>query len=111
LGKGRVRLFGEFKFGTDGQASTEASKWFGRFLDRTGLTGNDLVFHSFRHGAEDAFRNAKQPQYVIDQIVGHSDGSVSSLYGEGVSLDVAYEAICEAKFPVNVVNLWSTGSD
>ncbi|HXH00493.1 MAG TPA: site-specific integrase [Sphingomicrobium sp.] len=107
LGKGRVRLFGEFKFGIDGQASTEASKWFGRFLDRAGLTGNDLVFHSFRHGAEDAFRNAKQPQYLIDKIVGHSDGAVSSVYGQGVSLDVAYQAMCEAKFPLDVRDILS----
>lgn len=73
-----TRLFFEIPFGADGQASTVFSKWFGRLLDKAGLPDPALVFHSFRHNAEDAFRDALQPQYVIDRIIGHSDGSVSS---------------------------------
>ncbi len=52
------RVFWKTAFGKDGQASTVFSKWFGRLLDKTGLTDPALVFHSFRHSAEDAFRNA-----------------------------------------------------
>jgi integrase len=87
------RLFFEVSFGADGMPSTVFSKWFGRFLDKAGLDDPALVFHSFRHGAEDAFREALHPQYVIDQIVGHADGTTSSLYGEGVGLEVQYAAI------------------
>lgn len=101
------RLFHEIKYGADGQASTVMSKWFGRALDKIGLSDPALVFHSFRHGLEDAFRNAKTPQYVIDKIIGHSDGSVASLYGEGVSLEVAHAALASLPMPISVPALAS----
>lgn len=87
------RLFWEIPFGADGQASTVFSKWFARLLDKAELNDPALVFHSFRHAAEDAFRNAMQPQYVIDRIIGHSGGNVSDSYGEGVSLETAGKAV------------------
>lgn len=97
------RLFPEVKFGADGQASTVFSKWFGRMMSRVGLQDPALVFHSFRHNAEDAFRDALQPQYVIDKIIGHSDGATSAGYGDGASLatlDVAVKAMrCKVRLP------------
>lgn len=101
------RLFHEVNFGSDGQASTVFSKFFGRLLDKVGLPDPALVFHSFRHGAEDAFRNALQPQYVIDRIIGHSDGSTSAGYGQGVSLEVAHKAVSAMKLDVRLPELWS----
>ncbi len=100
--KARKRLFWEVSFGRDGQASSAFSKWFGRLLDKIGLDDPTLVFHSLRHGMEDAFRNSLTPQYVIDRVIGHSDGKVSSQYGEGASLDVAYQAVLNLKMPVSV---------
>jgi integrase len=91
--KGSKRLFPEVKFGADGQASTVFSKWFGRLMSKAALHDPALVFHSFRHNAEDAFRDALQPQYVIDRIIGHSDDATSAGYGEGVSLPVANDAV------------------
>ena len=102
------RLFPEIGFGADEQASTTFSKWFGRFMDKAGLIDPALVFHSFRHAAEDAFRNAGQQQYVIDRIIGHSDGATSALYGEGVSLETAYEAVKAMKLKVLLPDLWKT---
>lgn len=101
-GKGRVRLFDEFPYGSDGQSSTVASKWFARFMDAIGLDDPALVFHSFRHNAEDAFRNSLVPQYVTDRIIGHADGSVSASYGDGASLDVLYEAVKGMKLPYRI---------
>ncbi|MET3761576.1 integrase [Sphingomonas sp. UYEF23] len=102
-GKGRVRLFEEFAYGSDGQASTVASKWFARFMDSVGLSDPKLVYHSFRHNAEDAFRDALQPQYVIDKILGHSDGATSAGYGEGASLGTLHGAVmarqCKVQLP------------
>jgi len=72
------RLFWKIAVGADGQASTVFSKWFGRFLDSLGLPDSSLVFHSFRHNAEDAFRNALLPQPIIDGIIGHSDDATSA---------------------------------
>jgi integrase len=98
--KGTVRLFPEFPYGSDDQASTVASKWFARFLDSVNLTDKKLVFHSFRHLVEDAFRDALLPQYVIDRILGHSNGSVSDGYGNGISLETAYNAVCAMKLSI-----------
>jgi integrase len=100
-----VRLFWRTAHGADGQASTVFSKWFARLLDKAGLTDPGLVFHSFRHHAEDCFRNALLPQSVIDRIIGHSDGSTSAGYGEGVWLETAYEAVKAMKFRVRLPDI------
>lgn len=100
--KGRVRLFGEFSYGSDGQASTVFSKFFARFLDSVGLTDPALVFHSFRHNAEDAFRDALQPQYVIDRIIGHSNSATSAIYGEGASLATLMTAVQAMRLKVRL---------
>lgn len=108
--RARPRLFWEVPFGADGQASTVFSKWFGRLLQSVGLSDSSLVFHSFRHGAQDAFKNAETLQYVTDQIIGHADGKVSSSYGQGVSLEVLYKAVRQAKFdPTVLKTLKETG--
>lgn len=99
------RLFLEVAFGADGQASTTYSKWFARLLDKAGLTDPGLVFHSFRHGMQDAFRNAQTQQYVIDRIIGHTDGHVSSQYGKGVSLEVSASALAKAQLPLSLPQL------
>lgn len=101
------RLFFEVAFGADGQASTVFSKWFARLLDKVELTDPGLVFHSFRHGMQDAFRNALTPQYVIDRIIGHADGHVSSQYGKGIDLDTAYTSISGLKLPFDPLILLS----
>lgn len=99
------RLFPDFEYGSDGQASTVVSKWFARFMERAGLADPALVFHSFRHNTEDALRDALQPQYVIDRILGHSDSATSAGYGEGVSLDVACEAVAAMKVKLRLPEL------
>lgn len=104
-GKARVRLFDEFGYGSDEQASTVASKWFARFMDSVGLTDSKLCFHSLRHNAEDAFRDALVPKYVIDRIIGHSDPSASGGYGDGASLEVMHAAVVAMKLKVRVAGL------
>ena len=88
-----MRLFPEIKFGADKQASTVFSKWFGRLLDSAQITDPAVVFHSFRHGIEDALRNGLQQQYIIDQIMGHSSSAISAQYGDGANLSVLSNAI------------------
>ncbi|WP_374656758.1 tyrosine-type recombinase/integrase [Phenylobacterium sp.] len=101
------RLFWEIPYGADGQPSSTFSKWFARLMDKAGLQDPALVFHSFRHTAEDALRNAKEPQYVINRIIGHDDGHISGEYGDGVSLEVSKAAVDAMKLPVSLVDLWS----
>lgn len=100
--KGRKRLFFEVPFGTDGQASTAYSKRFARTLRSCGLTDPALVFHSFRHTAQDAFRNAREVQYVIDRIVGHAALDMGSQYGRGPALEVLSEAVDKMKLPLDL---------
>lgn len=99
------RLFWQVSYGADGQASTVFSKWFRRLTQKAGLADPGLVFHSFRHLAEDTFKNASLPQYVTDRVLGHASGRMSDHYGEGVSLEVAYKAVSSVKFPVSLPDL------
>lgn len=101
------RLFHRIAYGADGQASTVFSKWFARFLDKIGLSDPALVFHSFRHNAEDAFRNANQQQYVIDRIIGHADGATSACYGDGIDLETAYSAVGAMRLKVRLPKIWN----
>lgn len=103
--KPNVRLFSEIPFGIDGQASTEYSKIFGRLMDKTGLKDPQLVFHSWRHGAEDALRDAGVQPYTIDRIIGHADTTMGGKYGKGVSLGVLAEAVASMKLPVRLPSL------
>ena len=100
-----VRLFWRTAFGADTQASTVFSKWFGRLLDKVGLKDPGLVFHSFRHNAEDSLRNALLPQPVIDRIIGHADTATSAGYGEGVWLETAYDAVKAMKLRVALLDI------
>ncbi|WP_374284674.1 DUF6538 domain-containing protein [Novosphingobium sp.] len=103
--KPNVRLFKEIRFGVDGQASTEYSKIFGRLMDQVGLSDPQLVFHSFRHTAEDALRDAGCQPYVIDRIIGHADNTMGGKYGKGVSLPVLAEAVAKMKLPVRLTEV------
>lgn len=104
--KRSLRLFYQIKLGADGQASTNFSKWFARLLDKQELQDPSLTFHSLRHGVQDALRDAKQPQYIIDRIFGHSSGTTASQYGTGASLDVLADAIKSMKLPIRLTKLW-----
>jgi integrase len=102
LAGGRKRLHFRLKYGADTQPSTVFSKRFGRILDKVGLTDPALVFHSFRHTAEDVFRSNQVPKYVIDQIIGHQDQSAAAAYGVGVSLEIASSIVNGLQLPVRV---------
>lgn len=107
--KANVRLFKEIKFGADKQASTVYSKTFARLMNKVGLTDSRLVFHSWRHGVEDALRDAEVQPYIIDAIVGHADNTIGSKYGKGVSLAVMADAVAKMKLPVRLTELIPTG--
>jgi len=101
------RLFHQIKIGADGQASTVYSKWFARLLDRRNLKDRALTFHSLRHGFQDALRDAKQPQYVIDRLFGHASGTTAGEYGSGASLDVLADAVRSMKLPLRLPEFWA----
>ncbi len=103
--KAKDRLFYRIKFGEDGQPSTVFSKWFGRFMDKIGLTDPALVAHSFRHTAEDYFRENLVPKYIIDKLIGHQDASSAGTYGLGVSIEADHNIVANLKLPVRLTEL------
>ena len=105
---GEPRLFHEVSYGADGQPSTTYSKWFRRLLNSVGLNDPGLVFHSFRHGMEDIFRDASTPQFVTDSLMGHADGKTSSQYGQGVSTQRKMEAILNVNLPLDLSDFLAT---
>jgi hypothetical protein len=59
------------------------AKWWGRYLrTHVGVKDTDKVFHSFRHGFQDALRQATPDEELRDALAGRSSGkSVSRRYG------------------------------
>ncbi|MDQ9171920.1 site-specific integrase [Oxalobacteraceae bacterium R-40] len=68
---GHTRLFPDLTGGRDGPGQP-ASKQFGRYCDRIGLTDLKLVFHSFRHGAVGRMRSQRVHKELRKVVIGHS---------------------------------------
>jgi hypothetical protein len=65
------------------------AKWWGRHLrDHMGVKDTKKVFHSFRHGFQDALRQATPDEELRDALAGRSSGkSVSRRYGAKAMLE------------------------
>lgn len=65
------------------------AKWWGRHLrDHVGVRDTNKVFHSFRHGFQDALRQATPDEELRDALAGRSSGkSVSRRYGAKAMLE------------------------
>ena len=65
------------------------SKWWGRYLrGHVGIADTNKVFHSFRHGFQDALRRATPDEELRDALAGRSSGkSVSRKYGAKYMLE------------------------
>lgn len=65
------------------------AKWWGRHLrTHVGVKDTDKVFHSFRHGFQDALRQATPDEELRDALAGRSSGkSVSRRYGAKAMLE------------------------
>lgn len=92
------RLFPELKPGPSGLFSHDASKWWGRFMDKLDLKDPSLVAHSFRHGLRDAGRRAGLPYQLIDALGGWAAANVAEGYGERGHLEVLQEAVRRIAF-------------
>jgi integrase len=83
------------------------AKWWGRYLrDHIGVDDRSLVFHSFRHGFQDALRRATPDEELRDALAGRSSAgkSVSRGYGAKQMLQrwgvqKLHETICNVSFP------------
>jgi integrase len=57
------------------------------------ITHKKKVPYSARHTMEDALRNSGCDSNLIDAIIGHTTGTVSSRYGSGYNTDIMRDAL------------------
>ena len=97
---GDERLFPEIrKSKADGTYSSTFSKWFNNFLNRTGVKTKLNCFHSFRHGFEDACRNADISGDKTDVLQGHKLPGMRGEYGDGFKLIDLKKAVEKIGYP------------
>lgn len=79
-----TRLFPELRKGRDGH-SQAASKWFGKYRRRHGVTVNrKKTFHSFRHTLLDRLQKVGVPEHEASALSGHSSATEAyKRYGKG----------------------------
>ena len=87
------RIFARANQGSDGTYTQYYSKQWRMTAQKSGFYTPQTVFHSFRHNFVDACRNAKVPENIAMQIVGHKDQKTHGGYGTGASLAVLHEEI------------------
>ncbi len=91
-------LFPELDTNKYGSRTARLSRVMNDFLDDTGLSDPELVFHSFRHTGKRAIRG-KAPADIVDLLFGHANGSVSTLYGRGADMQVLRDAVAKISYP------------
>jgi integrase len=92
------RIFATAKKGSDGTYTQYYSKQWRMTAQKAGFYTPLTVFHSFRHNFVDACRNAKVPENLAMQIVGHKDDKTHGLYGAGASLPVLHGEIERVRY-------------
>ena len=78
--------------------SDTMSKAFQRLRKDQGHTDPAKVFHSIRHTVVTKLRRAKIDNRIIQQIIGHSDGSVTGGYGGGFEIEECAKALSKLKY-------------
>ncbi len=100
-----ARLFPLLTQGPRGGFGEAWSKWFGRYIRQLGVTNKALVFHSFRHGFNDALRAAGVSEDVNDALTGHAGGgTVGRTYGakdmlKRFGLPILNDAVSKLRYP------------
>ena len=90
---GADRAFPELE-AVRGKLGHAASKWFGRYKAKLGITDPRKTFHSFRHTFIDDLRDAGVQDSLIKRMVGHEDSSVTfGIYGSRTPIKAMAEAL------------------
>ena len=92
------RIFARASQGSDGTYTQYYSKQWRMTAQKAGFYTPQTVFHSFRHNFVDACRNAKVPENIAMQLVGHKDQKTHGGYGAGASLAVLHEEIERVRY-------------
>lgn len=94
---GHHRLFYDCEGKEPARASDNFSKWYSRFLEKCGTKSKRLVFHSFRHNVQDAYRRGQVSDQLVSVLQGHTEKGMKAVYGSGAypikALDQAIQSI------------------
>lgn len=99
-----ARIFPYLQSSTE-QVTANFSKWWGRYARKHGGFGKQKVFHSFRHSAKDALRDAEIDSQVLDALQGHAPITEGQKYGRGHSLKILKKAIDKLEYDVDLSRL------
>jgi integrase len=78
---GHKQLFPDIQPGPRGDWSYRPSKFWQKYLKNIGMKSRGLGLHSFRHGFVDECRRNRISKEVVQALLGHSDGSMTTHYG------------------------------
>ena len=96
---GHERVFPDLKKGARGAYSQKFSQWFSRFRKSLGITDGNVGFHSFRHCAAQAMRDAGVEMEMRNAVLGHSQGAMGARYGSGFKPRQTRRAVEKIRYP------------
>lgn len=95
-----------------GYSSHVASKWFlgntsssGGYLQQCGLGQDKLTFHGLRHTFINQARQQRLDVLVVKALVGHTDDSVTSQYGDAYSLQVLNAVLQQLDYNIDTSHI------
>ena len=95
-----TRLWQNLKPNTYGKFSSAFTKRFGRFKRKCGEMDSRLTFHSLRHTFVNELKQQGETEFVIAQLIGHSNGSITmGRYGKEYEVGVLSLAVEKLRIP------------
>lgn len=98
------KLFPDLAVACTGYYSDDFSKWFRRFLQKSGASTGQTCFHSFRHNFRDALREARVERELALALDGWSGDSSemgaesAEFYGRGFRASTLRDAIARVQY-------------
>jgi integrase len=103
--QGHAYLFPELGV-RQGRKGMTASNYFGRYLDRLGITARDKVFHSFRHNLLNRCKQQGIDLAVAQEIAGHANETMTyGLYGKALRPEAQLPHLTRLDFGVDLTPL------
>lgn len=105
-----ARLWPDLELDKFGYASVHFSKWFARYLTKTGAKMDRTAFHSFRHCFRDALRAGRVEReiaFALGGWTGSRSGAVAigDIYGNGFDISALYEAVTKISYDVPALSI------
>jgi integrase len=103
---GREMLFPDVSRDRLGKWGDGTSKWFARLVEKLGLSGRALSFHSFRHSFEDALKEVDLHDTPVGNVItGRWSPGVTKNYGSDYTLTKLAAAMAKVHYPGLVLSV------